>query len=288
MSGADDGGVQSVVANANKLLAKQNALMECDAECEREKKLTSLREIYEIKQDNVQTAPMQEEIARKNYMEFKYGDDDYVAEASVDLKKQADVVIAEMTQEWREEKTVVQDLIADYGSLVVSNDDLGKYYDRITASVGRLDSNYAAKKNDTITNDRKAYYQDQGLNGLRYWFYFLRWAYGAIVFTYLVGAITIPTSATASMKYGLLALLVIYPIVVAAIAVSSFALIRSLVSKLPYNAFTMDLGVYKPALNSSTQQYNPGSVEAAVITNASPHGVIAGGLSSYLGQHAKQ
>jgi hypothetical protein len=263
--------MDDVLANANELIVKQTAHLACDAQCEYEKKLAKLRDVYDIKEDNLQTAPMKMEVARKNYLEFKYGKDDYVAKASGALKKEADKVIAEMTQLWKQEEDMITELIADYTSMRSTHADMEHYRDRISASVGRLDKNFAAKQNDTVTNDRKAFYQSQGVDNLRYWFYFLRWAYAAIVITYIVGVFSLPTTTSSKMKYGMLTMLLVFPFVVAVIAVASFAMIRTIVSKLPYNAFTMGLGVYNPALNSSTQQYNPGSVEATVISNASPH-----------------
>jgi hypothetical protein len=278
--------MDDVLANANELIVKQTAHLACDAQCEYEKKLAKLRDVYDIKEDNLQTAPMKMEVARKNYLEFKYGKDDYVAKASGALKKEADKVIAEMTQLWKQEEDMITELIADYTSMRSTHADMEHYRDRISASVGRLDKNFAAKQNDTVTNDRKAFYQSQGVDNLRYWFYFLRWAYAAIVITYIIGAFSLPTTTSSKMKYGMLVMLLAYPFVVAVIAVASFAMIRTIVSKLPYNAFTMGLGVYNPALNSSTQQYNPGSVEATVISNASPH--RAGGgetVAQYLGKY---
>ena len=278
--------VDDVIANANNLIEKQNQMLACDAQCEHDKKLAKLRGIYDIKEDNLESAPMQMEVARKNYLEFKYGKDDYVTKASVALKKEADKVIADMTQIWNQEKDMVTTLISDYNAMLTTHTDMDHYRDRISASVDRLDKNFAAKQNDTITNDRKAFYQNQGIDNLRYWFYFLRWAYAAIVITFIVGVFSLPTTKSSKMKYGMLVLLVAFPFVIAVIAVASFAMIRTIVSKLPYNAFTMGLGVYNPALNSSTQQYNPGSVEATVISNASPH--RAGGgetVAQYLGQY---
>jgi hypothetical protein len=278
--------VDDVIANANNLIEKQNQMLACDAQCEHDKKLAKLRGIYDIKEDNLESAPMQMEVARKNYLEFKYGKDDYVTKASVALKKEADKVIADMTQIWNQEKDMVTTLISDYNAMLTTHTDMDHYRDRISASVDRLDKNFAAKQNDTITNDRKAFYQNQGIDNLRYWFYFLRWAYAAIVITFIVGVFSLPTTKSSKMKYGMLVLLVAFPFVIAVIAVASFAMIRTIVSKLPYNAFTMGLGVYNPALNSSTQQYNPGSVEATVISNASPHRDGSGEtVAQYLGQY---
>ena len=278
--------VEDVIANANKLIQTQNQHLACGSQCQYDKRLEKLRDIYHQKEDNLDTAPMQMEIARKNYLEFKYGKDDYVTKASVALKKEADKVIADMTRIWDQEKEMITVLISDYKSMLKTHSDMEKYRDRITASVDRLDRNYEAKKNDTITNDRKAFYQNQGVENLRYWYYFLRWAYVAIVLTYIIGMFTIDTTKSSKIKYSMLVLLIAFPFVVAVIAVASFAMIRTLVSKLPYNAFTMGLGVYNPALNSSAEQYNPGSVEATVISNASPHRAGAGEtVAQYLGQY---
>ena len=278
--------VDDVIANANELIETQKQFLACDAQCEHDKKLAKLREIYDTKEDNLETAPMQMEVARKNYLEFKYGQDDYVTKASVALKKEADKVIADMTQIWTQEKDMITALISDYNTMMKPHADMERYRDRISASVDRLDKNYEAKQNDTITNDRKAFYQNQGVDNLRYWFYFLRWAYAAIVMTFIVGVFSLPTTKSSKLKYGMLTLLVVFPFVVAVIAVASFAMIRTILSKLPYNAFTMGLGVYNPALNSSTQQYNPGSVEATVISNASPHRAGSGEtLAQYLGKY---
>ena len=278
--------MDTVVSNANDLIQAQNQMMACDAQCEHDKKLAKLRDVYEATEDNLETAPMKMEVARKNYLEFKYGQDDYVTKASVALKKEADDVIANMTHVWNQEKDMITVLISDYNAMLKTHADMDHYRERISASVGRLDKSFKAKQNDTITNDRKAFYQNQGIDNLRYWFYFLRWAYAAIVITYLVGVFSLPTTTSSKMKYGMLVLLVMFPFVVAVIAVASFAMIRSILSKLPYNAFTMGLGVYNPALNSSTQQYNPGSVEASVISNARPHRLGSGEtVAQYLGQY---
>lgn len=278
--------VDDVIANANGLIETQKQFLACDAQCEHDKKLAKLREIYDTKEDNLETAPMQMEVARKNYLEFKYGQDDYVTKASVALKEEADKVIADMTQIWTQEKDMITALISDYNTMMKTHADMERYRDRISASVDRLDKNYEAKQNDTITNDRKAFYQNQGVDNLRYWFYFLRWAYAAIVITFIVGVFSLPTTKSSKLKYGMLTLLIVFPFVVAVIAVASFAMIRTILSKLPYNAFTMGLGVYNPALNSSTQQYNPGSVEATVISNASPHRAGSGEtLEQYLGKY---
>lgn len=278
--------VDDVIANANGLIETQKQFLACDAQCEHDKKLAKLREIYDTKEDNLETAPMQMEVARKNYLEFKYGQDDYVTKASVALKEEADKVIADMTQIWTQEKDMITALISDYNTMMKTHADMERYRDRISASVDRLEKNYEAKQNDTITNDRKAFYQNQGVDNLRYWFYFLRWAYAAIVITFIVGVFSLPTTKSSKLKYGMLTLLIVFPFVVAVIAVASFAMIRTILSKLPYNAFTMGLGVYNPALNSSTQQYNPGSVEATVISNASPHRAGSGEtLEQYLGKY---
>ena len=278
--------MEKVISNANKLIERQNQHLACDAQCEREKKLTQLREKYDTSKNNLESAPMKMEIARKNYLEFKYGQDDYVVKASGALKKEADKIIKEMTEIWRKEEEMITTLIADYRAMRSTYGDMEHYEERIEASVERLDRDYKAKVNDTITNDRKAYYQNQGIDNLNYWFYFLRWAYAAIIITYVIGLFSLPTSRSSKVKYGMLVLLIIFPFVVAVIAVTCFATIRTLISKLPYNAFTMGLGVYHPALNSSAQQYNPGSVEAAVISNATPHRAGNGEtVAEYLGQY---
>jgi hypothetical protein len=283
---SDHTSLDSVISNANKLIEKQNQHLACDAQCEREKKLTQLREKYDTTKDNLQTAPMKVDVARKNYLEFKYGKDDYVVKASDALKKEADKMINNMTELWKQDEEMLITLIADYKSMRSTHRDMEHYKDRIEASVDRLDRNYKAKVNDTVTNDRKAYYQSQGIDNLKYWFYFIRMAYAAIVVTYLVGIFSLPNTTSSKTRYGLLVFLIIFPFVVSVIAVASFATIRSLVSKLPYNAFTMGLGVYHPALNSSAQQYNPGSVEATIISNATPHRGGGGEtVAEYLGQY---
>jgi hypothetical protein len=66
---------------------------------------------------------------------------------------------------------------------------------------------------DTLTNDRKNYYEDQGINRIRTYYYFLLFVYVFIVFVFLLSVFLVKTDVKMRTRLFILFLLIIYPFV---------------------------------------------------------------------------
>ena len=66
---------------------------------------------------------------------------------------------------------------------------------------------------DTLTNDRKNYYEDQGINRLKMYCYFLLFIYVFIVFIFLLSTFLVNTDVKMRVRLFILFLLIVYPFI---------------------------------------------------------------------------
>ena len=167
---------QELANRANELIVQHKAALECGPQCQRDKKMAELRTVYESKEDNVKTAPLQLNQARQNYLEFKYGKKDYIQKATTMIQNETDQVVEKIKKQWADNTSIVSELILDYKSMNSTNQQLDNYHTSMKDSIHIMQKNLGQVKNDTVINDRKAYYQKQGVDNLQYWYWILRWA----------------------------------------------------------------------------------------------------------------
>lgn len=221
----------------------------CGTACKREKKIAELKQIYENKKDNVKTAPLQLDEARKNYLEYTNGEQKYIQRRSDELRREASKWSKNKLAEWNKEISKLNDMVNTYQKSYNSLEELDDFYHRISKSNNALQREYGIEVSINSTNDRKAFYEMQGTEDLQWWYLLMKWIYILLIIVFITASFLTPTTYSWKQRGIILLLLLAYPFVISFFAVSSFASIHGLINMLPYNTYTRSLGVSFPDPN---------------------------------------
>lgn len=91
---------------------------------------------------------------------------------------------------------------------------------------------------DTVTNDRKTYYESQGYNKLQSWYTLFRWIYIILLVVYVIGMVVVGSNYSFMAKFFILVALLIYPFVINNLLLFIYSSFLQLYSLLPKNAYT--------------------------------------------------
>ena len=232
---------QPLSASVNKSAEVLSKKLECDENCEREKKLKKLKDKLDDKKDNLKTAPLQVHDARREYMQYKFGIVGYISRRKSELQKEGKAAEEKIVSDWNKKRNDAVIAVKNYRELLNSLLNLELFHKRLLASNLALHKRYQAKQNDVVTDDRVAYYEQQGTETLEYIHYIMKWIYVIAVFTFLFAALTIKNDKYKLIHIFVIMLaLIIYPFSVEYIVLSIFALIRKGLEYFPSNIYTSD------------------------------------------------
>lgn len=226
--------------------ARRKGAEVCGAQCQREKKITELRQIYEVKKTNEETADQQLLAAHKNWITYEYGRDRWKQIQTEKFRKEAEKWKRATMSNWYKSTREIGEDIDNYGELFNTLTELEDFYKRMIISNEVLQKEYDAERNDIVTDDRKAFYEMQGSDELKWWHYWMKWLYIFIIIAFILACFLTPTTYSWKVRIALIVLLLVYPVVISYISLSSFASIRAALQMLPYNTYTTNLGVSEP------------------------------------------
>ena len=225
----------------------------CDTTCQRKKKTAELKNKLEEKKVNVVTAPNQLFEARKDYLEYTDGKDEYVNKRRKELLAGATKWKTNTHNSWIGQANKMYGSIRAYEDSYDSLSKLGEYYGRISLSNSELKREYELLLSQNSTNDRKAFYEMQGTQDLEWWYVFMKWTYILLVVAFIVASFLTPTTYSWKKRGMFLVVLILYPFIISSVAVTSFATIRGTLSMLPYNTYTHAMGVSFPPENTKVK-----------------------------------
>ena len=91
---------------------------------------------------------------------------------------------------------------------------------------------------DVVTNDRKTYYQDQGITTLDSIYKFLMVIYSITVTVYLLSSFLYPSTMSITMRVIIYLFLLIYPLIATNLLRWVISMIMKLINMLPKNVHT--------------------------------------------------
>jgi|UniRef100_A0A6C0IJF1 hypothetical protein len=239
--------------DVQSMLAPVKSQPICGTACKREKKISELKQVYDNKKENVITAPVQLDEARKNYLEYTNGEQKYIATRSIELRREATNWSKNTLSKWNKEIGKIDTMIDTYDDAFNGLEKLDEYYHRISKSNNALEREYGLEVSTNSTNDRKAFYEMQGTEDLQWWYSLMKWTYILLIIVFITASFLTPTTYSWKQRGIVLSLLLIYPFIISFFAVSSFAGIHGLLSMLPYNTYTRALGVSFPDPNAKVK-----------------------------------
>lgn len=188
--------------NFNSFLSQASQTITCGTECQKQKKAKQLKEDYLNSQTNLDTAENQLQVAQKNYVTFTQGVPAYNNLLDQELTQKTETITTDFQNNFDAEKDSIETSIQSYSALYMNLQnvyDLFNYYKKENTELLKRLKN---ETSDNLTNGRKTYYEDQGIDNLKFWYYYILLTI-YVIFTICFGLLSIIYPSHLNWKYKL-------------------------------------------------------------------------------------
>jgi hypothetical protein len=166
-------GGDNTMGKFNSFLDKASDAILCDSECQKSKTSDELKQKYLNAQTNLITAPNQLSLAAKNYITYSQGEAGYNDYNDAKLEQVAIQVASTFQQTFDDEITKVLQNIDSYDGLFINYMNVVDLYTNYVKENKELEKELKKTTSDVVTNDRKTYYQDQGIDSLNFFYSYI-------------------------------------------------------------------------------------------------------------------
>jgi hypothetical protein len=222
----------------NSLIEQANESISCDATCMQERERQQLLQQYLDAETNVVNAPEHLITTRKKYITFTQGENGYIDFLENELQNKADLIAKTYQSKFDHDVNLILTNIKTFEGFLVNFNNVVDLYKKYKMENNELEKQLKITTSDTLTNDRKAYYEDEGLQRLRTYYYFFLFIYILVVVVFILAMFLVKTNVTISNRIFILLLLISYPFV----CIWLFRTIRNIFKRgmdyLPKNVYT--------------------------------------------------
>jgi len=164
----------------NKLTDSIAEQVTCGPECQESKTGEELKTKYLNAKTNVATAPGQMDDAAKKYYLFVGGEQGYSEYMDKELGQRAKKITDAYQERMNALIKETELKTAAYDGLYKNVANIYELHDKYRLENVDLELKLSDTTSDAITNDRKAYYEDQGVDTLDYYYSYEKYAYWII------------------------------------------------------------------------------------------------------------
>lgn len=197
----------------NSLMEQANESISCDATCMQERERQQLLQQYLDAETNVINAPEHLITTRKKYITFTQGENGYIDFLDNDLQNKADLIAKTYQSKFENDVNLILTNIKTFEGFLVNFNNVVDLYKKYKMENNELEKQLKITTTDTLTNDRKAYYEDEGLNRLRTYYYFFLFIYIIVVVVFILSMFLVKTNVKISNRIFILLLLISYPFI---------------------------------------------------------------------------
>jgi hypothetical protein len=220
-----------------QLLQQSAQAQECGPACQKEKKSSELKTKYITAKQTLASAPTQLAVAEKAYLTYTKGATAYQAVVESQLESEASTKAGQLSTAFN---IVVQDATSQQKTYETMYENYQSIYDLLNKYLSEnssLEKRLLSEKNDSITNDRKIYYESQQFQYLVGWYNFIGWCYFLLLVLTIILLFAKKNSYSFPVKIVIIVLFIIYPFVITSIISYIVKKIKGLYGMLPNNAY---------------------------------------------------
>lgn len=197
----------------NNLLEQARSAVTCDSECQRRKKAQELKDKYLAAKSHLSSGANDVVVAEKNYLMFTQGQSGYNDHLDSTLNAKADQISEMFTEKFNDESKNVSSSILTYQSLFINYANVLDLYKKYKKENIILEKNVKNESSDILTNERKTFYEDQGIDTLILYYYILLIVYVITLIGFIISIIFAPSKFSIKAKCGILVGLIILPLI---------------------------------------------------------------------------
>jgi hypothetical protein len=222
----------------NNLVTQTSDTIMCDANCQKTRKASNLEQDYLDAQTNLYTAPSKLETAEKNYYTFKVGSSAYSEIKEFELLATVEKITDDKTTKFDNKAAQIQTQIDSYNGLFLNLKNVYELYDKYKTRNLELLDELKDETNDVLTNERKTYYEDQGIDSLKfYYYYFLLTIYILCVITFVGFSLIYPSHYSIYLRIFVFIFLIFLPFASANSLATLIYLCEEAYKLLPKNVY---------------------------------------------------
>jgi len=228
---------QQTTAQVNSLISKSADALTCGPSCQKTRMADKLHQNFLNAQANVETAPFKLQEAEQQYYTFTQGTAGYGAVRSNAFSQQATQATESATTTFQTGFDDATYLNAIYNTLSTTYQNTFELLKKYLEDNAELQDQINEINTDTVTNDRKTYYESQGYDKLKSWYKLFAWIYFFLLIIYFIGIFLAGSSYSFIAKFGILIALIIYPFVINYVVMFVYNSLHRIYSLLPKNAY---------------------------------------------------
>jgi hypothetical protein len=161
------------IDNLNSFLQQASQVVTCGSDCQKQQTAEQLKNAYLNAETNLASATNQVDVAQKNYVLFTEGTNAYDDLNVSQLTEKAELIANKFQDNFNEEYSKIVSQINTYSSLYVNLQNVEDLYNRYSKQKIKLFKELKNNTSDVLTNDRKTYYEEQGIEKLNFWYFYV-------------------------------------------------------------------------------------------------------------------
>lgn len=200
--------------NINSFIKKAHDVITCDSNCQKQKKAEELKQKYLASQTNLASASNQVEVAEKNYVTFTKGELAYNNKKEERLHEKAKIIIHTFEENFKKDATQIINKVNTYNGITINLKNVIELYATYKKENVELGKEVKNNASDVLTNERKTYYENQGIDDLKFsYYYILLSVYSICIITYSFNALLYASHISWKYRLSFFILLLVLPFI---------------------------------------------------------------------------
>jgi len=157
----------------NTLISQASDAILCNSECKKQREADKLKQNFLNSQNNLASASQQVQLAEKKYVTFTQGQTAYNDLLDNQLQEKAQQIIGKFVEYFKTDSQAIKTQIETYQGLLLNFKNVAELYLKYKKENIKLIKDLKDETNDVLTNERKTYYEDQKIDGLKGFYYYI-------------------------------------------------------------------------------------------------------------------
>jgi hypothetical protein len=159
--------------NINSFIKKATDVITCDSNCQKQKTAEELKQKYLASQTNLHSASSQVDLAEKNYVTFTEGELAYNNKKERVLHQKAKIIVQKFENNFNNDANQITSKINTYNGITLNLKNVIELYSTYKKENEELSKKLKDNASDVLTNERKSYYESQGVDDLKFSYYYI-------------------------------------------------------------------------------------------------------------------
>ena len=173
--------------NFNSFLEKATQAISCDSNCQQQQATQQLKANYLNAQTNLSLAEPEFQLAQKNYYTYVSGESAYNELIETEFSQAADMISNKFKENYNVDVAKVNSQLDTYNAILINFRNVIDLYTKYKKENEILYKQFKENTNDILTNERKTYYEDQKIDSLNAYYYYILWIIYIVVLLCLIG-----------------------------------------------------------------------------------------------------